>query len=123
MAKEQTPFSDRIVQDPEILLGKPVIKGTKIPVHVILEYLAHNPDFDQLFADYPRLTIDDVKACFDYAQQLIEAQEEPFAVIDRMREACNDVSLQVLEQEAMRSVTYARERRRQYATGTPPHSA
>ena len=50
-----------------------MIKGTRIPVEVVLEYLAHNPDFDELFADYPRLTMDDVMACFEYAQTLVEA--------------------------------------------------
>ena len=73
MTKEHPAYADRIVQNSEILVGKPVIKGTRIPVHVILEYLAHNPDFDELFADYPRLTMDDVKACFEYAQTLVEA--------------------------------------------------
>jgi uncharacterized protein (DUF433 family) len=73
MTKEQPTYVNRIVQDPEILVGKPVIKGTRIPVEVVLEYLAHNPDFDELFADYPRLTMDDVKACFEYAQTLVEA--------------------------------------------------
>jgi uncharacterized protein (DUF433 family) len=73
MTKEQPTYANRIVQNPEILVGKPVIKGTRIPVHVVLEYLTHNPDFDELFADYPRLTMDDVKACFEYAQTLVEA--------------------------------------------------
>ena len=69
----QPTYSHRIAQDPKILGGKPVIKGTRVPVEVVLEYLAHNPDFDELFADYPRLTLDDVKACFKYAQTLVEA--------------------------------------------------
>src|SRR4051812_29903252 len=84
---KQSTFVDRIVKDSEILAGKPVIKGTRIPVQVVLEYLAHNPDFDQLFADYPRLTLNDVKACFDYAQELVAAKQKQSAVIDRMREA------------------------------------
>lgn len=62
-----TPL-DRIVRDPAILAGKPVIRGTRIPVEVVLEYLAHNPDFSELFADHPRLTMDDAKACFAYAR-------------------------------------------------------
>lgn len=61
---------DRIIQDPAILVGKPVIEGTRIPVEVVLEYLAHNPDFSELFADYPRLTMDDVKASLAYASSL-----------------------------------------------------
>ena len=46
MAKEQPRprYSERIVQDPEILVGKPVVKGTRIPVELVLAKLAHNPD-------------------------------------------------------------------------------
>ncbi len=66
--------AQRITQDPAILAGKPVIAGTRISVEVILEYLAHNPDFDQLFADYPRLTMDDVKAALEYAQRLVQIE-------------------------------------------------
>jgi uncharacterized protein (DUF433 family) len=66
-------YAHRITRDPAILAGKPVITGTRIPVAVILEYLAHNPDFDDLVADYPRLTMDDVKAALEYAQRLVQA--------------------------------------------------
>jgi uncharacterized protein (DUF433 family) len=61
------------VQDPDILSGKPVVKGTRISVEVVLEYLAHNPDFDELFADYPRLTLEDVQACIALAHTLVKA--------------------------------------------------
>jgi len=57
------------------MVGKPVVKGTRIPVELVLRYLAENPNFDDLFADYPRLTVEDVKACFAYApvrQDIIE---------------------------------------------------
>lgn len=64
---------DRIVRDPAILFGKPVVKGTRIPVAVVLEYLSDNPNLDDLLADYPRLTMDDVKACFAFALTLVEA--------------------------------------------------
>ena len=53
--------------------------GARIPVHVMLDYLAGNPSLDELFADYPRLTIDDVKACFAFAQALVEAVPRPIA--------------------------------------------
>lgn len=71
--RERPAYTDRIVQDPDILGGMPAIKGTRIPVAIVIEYLAHNPDFNELFADYPRLTMDDVKACFAFAQALVEA--------------------------------------------------
>ncbi len=69
--------TDRIIQDPAILAGKPVVRGARIPVHVVLEYLASNPSLDELFADYQRLTMDDIKACFAFAQALIEDAPRP----------------------------------------------
>ncbi len=64
MAINRTIESQRIVRDPEILGGKPVVKGTRITVAVVLAYLARNPNFSELFADYPRLSLADVQACF-----------------------------------------------------------
>ncbi len=71
-AKERPTERARIIQDPDVLAGKPVVKGTRIAVELVLDYLANNPNFDELFADYPRLTIDDVKACLAFAQAAIE---------------------------------------------------
>ena len=68
-------YEDRIVRDPAILVGKPVIRGTRIAVDLVLAKLAANPDLEELFADYPRLTIDDVKACLAYATALVERDE------------------------------------------------
>lgn len=72
MKTNQTFYQTRIIQDPNILVGKPVIKGTRIPVELVLGKLATNPDVHELFLDYPRLTIDDVKACLEYARHLVE---------------------------------------------------
>jgi len=68
MARLRVPLPDRIVVDPDILVGKPVVKGTRIPVELVLKRLAQNPDFDALFEAYPRLTREDVQACLEYAQ-------------------------------------------------------
>ncbi len=46
-----------------VLVGKPVVKGTRILVELALAKLAANPDIQDLFQDYPRLTVDDVRAC------------------------------------------------------------
>ncbi len=67
MASEQVRLSDHIIQDPRILAGKPVVRGTRIPVELVQEYLSNNPSLDELFTDYPRLTLDDVRACLSYA--------------------------------------------------------
>jgi uncharacterized protein (DUF433 family) len=71
MAKEAVRYQDRIMQDPTIMVGKPVVKGTRIPVEKVLDQLAYNPDLDELFAIYPELTREDVKACLAYAQALV----------------------------------------------------
>lgn len=55
--------------------GKPVVRGTRIPVELVLAKLAQNPDLDELFADYPRLTREDVQACFAYAHHLVARQK------------------------------------------------
>ena len=72
MKRGENITNDRIVRDPAILLGKPVIKGTRIPVALVLAQLAANPNLDELFLDYPRLTVEDVRACLEYAHDLIE---------------------------------------------------
>jgi uncharacterized protein (DUF433 family) len=71
MASGTDSLQDRIVQDPAIMVGKPTVKGTRIPVEVVLAKLAENPDLADLFAAYPRLTLDDVKACLAYAHTLV----------------------------------------------------
>ena len=62
---------DRITQDPAIMTGKPVVKGTRIPVDRVLAHLAHVPDLDDLFAAYPELSLDDVRACLEYAHTIV----------------------------------------------------
>lgn len=68
MAKElEHLYKDRIVQDPKILVGKPTIKGTRISVELVVQHLAENPDFNDIFEAYPHITIEDVQACLAYA--------------------------------------------------------
>jgi uncharacterized protein (DUF433 family) len=67
-ATEHGTFAVRIARDPEIMAGKPVIRGTRIPVTRIIAHLAHKPDLDDLFAAYPRLTIEDVQAAIAYSK-------------------------------------------------------
>jgi uncharacterized protein (DUF433 family) len=71
MARETVDYHDRIVRSPEILVGKPIVKGSHIPVELVLEKLAANPSIDELFREYPRLTMDDVRAVFAYAREKI----------------------------------------------------
>ena len=73
MNTNQPTYQERIIVDPDILAGKPVVKGNRIPVELVLEYLAYDPDPKTLFEAFPRLTLEDVKACLAYAQELVEA--------------------------------------------------
>ena len=65
-----TEIANRITVDPAVMVGKPVVKGTRIPVELVLAQLAYNPDLDELFAAYPHLTVEDVKACLAYTSAL-----------------------------------------------------
>jgi len=49
------------------MVGKPVIKGTRIPVERVIAQFAHNPDLTELFAAYPELTLEDVNASPEFA--------------------------------------------------------
>jgi uncharacterized protein (DUF433 family) len=73
MANLRVDYRKHITIDPKVLLGKPVVKGTRIPVETVLAHLAENPDFDELLAAFPRLTVDDVRACLDYATERVRS--------------------------------------------------
>ena len=75
MTEQQPTYHDRIVTDPNILVGKPTIKGTRIAVEHVLQQLEDNPDPAELFAAYPDLTLADVQACLAYARALVEGEE------------------------------------------------
>ncbi|MBI4319164.1 MAG: DUF433 domain-containing protein [Chloroflexi bacterium] len=77
MARERTTFRDRITQDPKTMVGKPVVRGTRIPVEKVISQLAFKPDLQELFAIYPELTQEDVKACLSYARAAIIATPSP----------------------------------------------
>lgn len=75
MATRQQNYQDRIVRIPGLVGGKPVIKGTRIPVDMILERLSSDLDLKTLFEDYPDLTEENIKACIAYAKELVEDEE------------------------------------------------
>jgi len=65
-------WKNYIVSDPEILRGKPRLKGTRIPVGLVLGYLADGKTADIIVAEFPDLTRDQIAACLDYARELAE---------------------------------------------------
>lgn len=65
-------WRDHITSDPQILRGKPCIKGTRIPVALILGYLAADRNQEFILQEFPDLKKADVSACLDYARDLAE---------------------------------------------------
>ncbi len=68
-------MKQRIIVDPHILGGKPVISGTRIPVDLVLEKLAHSVDLNGLLHDYPRLTKADIQAVLFYARDMVKTED------------------------------------------------
>lgn len=58
-----------IVSTPDVLKGKPRIDGTRIPVSLILGYLAAGNTIDKIIKEFPDLTTEQIIACLDYAQK------------------------------------------------------
>ncbi len=61
-------YTDRIELNPKVCNGMPVIRGTRIPVAVILEQLAEGEAWDELLVGYPELTREDIQAALHYAK-------------------------------------------------------
>lgn len=60
-------WKDRIVVDPKVLVGKPVVKGTRISVELVIECLANGWTIDEILEDFPTLKREDVFVCLAYA--------------------------------------------------------
>jgi len=68
-------WQERIVADPKVLAGKPVVKGTRIAVEFILDLLANGWPESEILQNYPRLTHVDIAACLAYATALIKSEK------------------------------------------------
>ena len=64
-------WRERIASDPDILMGKPVVKGTRISVELILGWFSSGWNTEQVLESYPHITRDDILATFAYAQELL----------------------------------------------------
>jgi len=65
-------WKDHIESTPDVLRGKPRIKGTRIPVSLIFGYLAAGSSPDQIISEFPDLNHEQISACLDYARELAE---------------------------------------------------
>ena len=73
-------WSERISVDPAVLVGKPVLRGTRLSVELILDLVAEGWSFDDLLESYPGLTVEDIRACVAYARDvLVEVKAFPMA--------------------------------------------
>lgn len=68
-------YQKRITIDPQIMVGKPVIRGTRITVELILEMLGQGITVDQILKEYPHLKKEDIKAAVEFAQQAIKKEK------------------------------------------------
>ena len=67
-------LTERIVSDPSVCSGKPCIKGTRIPVHIMLDLLAAGENFDGVKRAYPGINDEDIRACLSYASVLADEE-------------------------------------------------
>ena len=68
-------YREGITVDPDVMLGKPVIKGTRITIELILKKLSEGMTVEDLLAAYPHLTKDDVLAALSYSADVISQEE------------------------------------------------
>jgi uncharacterized protein (DUF433 family) len=71
MADADTDHHDRIVIDPDILVGKPVVKGTRLSVDFLLGLLAQGWSEPEILRNYPGLEREDLLACWAYASEVL----------------------------------------------------
>lgn len=67
-------WQERIVIDPQILVGKPVIKGTRLAVEFIIDLLAQGWSEAEILQNYPGLTRADIQACLSYASAVLQME-------------------------------------------------
>jgi uncharacterized protein (DUF433 family) len=67
-------WQDRIIVDPKVLVGKPVIKDTRISVEFVIDLLARGWTHEQILREYDHLTQGDIQACLAYARDILQSE-------------------------------------------------
>jgi len=67
-------WQDRIVIDPNVLVGKPVIKQTRISVEFVVDLLGRGWTVEQILTEYEHLTREDIQACLAYASEVLKSE-------------------------------------------------
>ncbi len=68
-------WREHIVVDPQILVGKPIIRGTRISVEFVIDLLAGGWTTEQILQEYDHLTLEDIRACLAYAGELVKEEK------------------------------------------------
>jgi uncharacterized protein (DUF433 family) len=68
-------WQERIMVDPKVLVGKPVIRGTRLSVEFILDLLANDWTIEQILNEYPQLEREDVMAVLKYAAEMVKEEK------------------------------------------------
>jgi len=68
-------WTERITVDPKILVGKPIIRGTRLAVEFILDLLAQGWSYDEILRNYPGLEAEDIQACLAYARDMLRSEK------------------------------------------------
>jgi uncharacterized protein (DUF433 family) len=68
-------WQERIIIDPDILVGKPVIKGTRLAVEFVIELLAHGWSEEEVLKNYPGIRLEDIHACLAYASAALKDEK------------------------------------------------
>jgi uncharacterized protein (DUF433 family) len=68
-------WEERITVDPKVLVGKPVIKGTRLAVEFILDLLSQGWSYEEILRNYPGLEQADIHACLAYARDMLSAEK------------------------------------------------
>lgn len=85
-----TKYQNRIATDPEIMTGKPIIKGTRITVEFVLKLLAQGTGMEEILKEYPHLKKEDIYAAIEYATEVIAEEKVyplPFLQHDKRAKA------------------------------------
>ncbi|GBD16635.1 hypothetical protein HRbin26_01534 [bacterium HR26] len=67
-------WRERIAVDPEVLMGKPVIRGTRLAVEFIIDLLSQGWSEEDILRNYPGITVEDIRACLRYAQEVLSTE-------------------------------------------------
>ncbi len=68
-------WNDRIIMDPGVLTGKPIIKGTRISVELVIDLLARGWSHEQVIEQYDHITTEDIQACLAYASDMLKSEK------------------------------------------------